>query len=245
MRVLITGGSSIVGLELAKEIGLHGHSSVIFDRIAPSETVPGTDYVWGDILDIPALRRAAAHCDCGIHLAVISDALKPEEMLSINVIGAYNFLKIAEERRFKNAIVAGSAPVHLPDVQTERWPLFPTSSGGDRLYDLTKIIQEVVAKEFSDHGLPVTCLRFGHLVRGEEETTLEGTRTLKEVEYCRGGWVALEDVVEGCYRALAIDLSPTFRLLNLIGASPGYESYRVKATEDLLQFNLSYRFEAY
>ena len=245
MKVLITGGSGILGLEVAKIISNAGDSCILYDLVEPSEMPHRTEFVQGDIRDTALLRNSALNCDYGIHLAVVSENHSDDNFFSTNVRGAYSFLKIANETKFQNTVVVGSAPVHLSIDSADKWPLMHTAKDDDRLYDLTKILQEVITKDYHQHGLPVLCLRLGHVVRGEACTNLKGTVALDDITYCHGGWVAIEDVAQACWRALKTEPVGQFQTLNLIGASPGYETYRVPEIEKLLNYKLRYRFSRY
>ena len=61
------------------------------------------------------------------------------------------------------------------------------------------------------------------------------------LEYCRGGWVCRHDIARACLLALTTP-SEELRILYVIGASPGYESYQVRETEGTLGFRLECRF---
>ena len=198
MKVFITGRSSVLGIEVAKILANAGDRCILYDVAEPSELPHRTEFVQGDILDTALLRNFALSCNYGIHLAVVSENQSDDKFFSTNVSGAYNFLKIANEIKFQNTIVVGSAPVHLSIDSADKWPLMHTANDVDRLYDLTKILQEVIAKDYHHHGLPVLCLRLGHVVRGEACTNLKGTVALDDITYCHGGWVAIEDVAQAC-----------------------------------------------
>jgi hypothetical protein len=92
----------------------------------------------------------------------------------------------------------------------------------------------------------VLCLRFGHIVRGEEETNLKDTLALKDEYYCRGGWVALEDIAEACLAGLALQpAEDALEILNIVGAKGARERFRVAAAENRLGITLQYDFTAY
>jgi nucleoside-diphosphate-sugar epimerase len=244
MNVLITGGSSAIGLAVAELIVSAGGQCRLFDTVVPSHVPDNTEFFAGDVRDLAALSAAAAGCDSGVHLAVVAEQSSDANMLSVNVTGAWHFLSVARALGFKRSLIIGSAPVHLPLVKADDGPLFPTASDNDHLYDLTKILQEVVAADFQHHGLPVCCMRLGHVVRGLAQTNLKGREALRQVSYCRGGWVALEDVAVACYQVLQIEALAAGPL-NLVGASPGYEAFRVDETERMLGVKLQYRFSEY
>jgi nucleoside-diphosphate-sugar epimerase len=245
MKVLITGGAGEVGIELSRRLVSSGHVVVVYDL--KKERLPaGVEFVEGDVRDFKRIVAAAEGCDSGIHLAALAGASATEDIVSVNVLGTFGFLAAARRARFKNSVVASSASVHLAPGELDNGLLLRTSGGDDHVYDLTKALQEMIARDFCSHGLPTLCLRFGHIVLGEEESNLQRSMSLGDEEYCRGGWVALEDVINACAAALETPLAtPTFEILNIVGARGVRDRFHVAAAEKRLAVKLEYDFAAY
>ncbi len=245
-NILLPVDASELGQALCKKLLDAGHDIVVFDVERAEHLPSGVDFVPGDVRNTAAVRAAAAGCDAGIHLAVLAGESSAEDIMSVNVAGVYAFLSAAESAQFFMSIVASSAPVHLQPGPLDDGLLLRTSEGRDHVYDLTKTIQEVIARDFHVHGLPVLCLRFGHMVCGEKETDLAGNTPLTELDYCRGGWVALEDVVAAC--ASALDATPDpdkFEILNIVGARTGRDRFQVANVEERLGLELRFDFAHY
>ena len=170
----------------------------------------------GDVRDLPGLTEAARGCDKGIHLAVRAHPFHASEVIDVNVSGAFNFITAARQHRFRNAILAGSAPVHL-DVIDQRH-LMPTAADEDHQCDLSKVLQEVIVQDIHAHGMSAMCLRFGHIVRGELEQKLSIPIPLSKFDYCRAGWIAIEDMVTACVAAL--EQPPDHICQSIINMSP-------------------------
>jgi len=244
VKTLITGVSSCIGQGIAKQLVTQGIDVVGFDIRKSKILSQDVTFIEGDVRNIEDLVHAAVGCTSGIHLAVKADSSDPETTLSVNVLGAYAFLIAAKQALFKNTIIVSSAPVHLPSTQITENKSLETSEDEDHLYDLTKILQEVIAKDFHTHGLPVMCLRFGHVVRGEEELSLKRNCELRNLDYCRGGWVALEDVVQACAAALKIKPDrDKWEILNIIGSKRARRRFNVADAEARLGIRLNYNFK--
>jgi nucleoside-diphosphate-sugar epimerase len=244
MKVLVTGASGAIGLAVAERLVSANFEVVAYDCVR-SELPDGVRLIEGDVRDFARLAEAATGCEAGIHLAAVADGATVSDILSVNALGAYGFLAAAKKAGFRRAIVAGSAPVHLPASDRDNsFP--PPSDGEDHVYDLSKALQEVIADDFRSHGLSVLCLRFGHVVRGGEETNLEGSLALKDEHYCRGGWVALEDIAEACLAGLALEPSEdALEILSIVGAKGARTRFRVASAESRLGIALRYDFAAY
>jgi nucleoside-diphosphate-sugar epimerase len=244
MKVLVTGACGRIGLAVTEKLVSANHEVVAYDR-AGSDLPHGASLIEGDVRDFAHVTEVARGCEAGIHLAAVADGATVTEILSINALGAYGFLAAARETGFRRTILAGSASVHLPPSDRDNsFP--PPSDGEDHVYDLSKALQEVIANDFRSHGLAVLCLRFGHIVRGEEETTLRGSLALKDEHYCRGGWVALEDIAEAFLAGLALQPSEdALEILNIVGARGARDRFRVAAAENRLGITLRYDFASY
>lgn len=244
MRTLITGVSSEIGMGIARTLINTGHEVVGYDSQLCEAMPSNIEFIQADVRDLPLLSQHARHCDNGIHLAVRAGDAFTNSVMDVNVSGAYNFMAVAQKHGFSNAIVASSAPVHLQcSIDRE---LVETASDEDHAYDLSKLLQEVIARDFHTHGTPVLCVRFGHVVRGAQELNLSTPTPLAEYDYCRGGWVALEDVIEACAVALTISPSKTeFEVLNLVGSLGARDKYHVDQAEQRLGFKLAFDFAAY
>jgi nucleoside-diphosphate-sugar epimerase len=245
MNIFIPGGAGHIGIALADQLIASGHGAVIYDR-DNQDLPPGARFVEGDVRDFQHMVQAAQSCDSGIHFAALSGASQAAEILSINVLGAYGFLAAARQAGFRNAVMASSAPVHLAPGAWDNGALLPTAPGADHVYDLSKALQEEMARDFHAHGLPALCLRFGHIVRGKEESDLRHATSLKDERYCRGGWVALEDVVESCIAALQMaPATEKFEVLNIVGARGARQRFQVAGAEHRLGISLRYDFAAF
>lgn len=243
MKTLITGVCSEVGRYLSTQLVDHGHEVVGFDIEYPNAQLTDIKFVQGDVRDFSALAAAAKECDTGIHLAVRAGEASTEDIFSVNVSGAYNFMAAARKHQFRNAIVASSAPVHLVQDQADNDLLLRTSQDDDHVYDMSKALQEVIARDFHTHGTRVMCLRFGHIVWGKQEVNLDKPTPLADFEYCRGGWVALEDVATACVRAL--ETGPDrdmFEILNIVGAKDSRDRFKIECVEQRLGFRFTYDF---
>lgn len=245
MNVLIAGGAGEIGIGLSKQMLSSGHGVVVYD-LEKRGLPDGVRFVEGDVRDFERVAWAADGCDAGIHLAVLAGKAAAEDIVSVNVLGVFGFLAAARKARFRNSVVIGSAPVHLAAKEPDDDFPLATSQGDDHVYDLTKSLQEVIARDFHAHGLPTRCLRLGHIVRGEEEANLQRSMSLRQEQYCRGGWVALEDVMAACAAALEVPPSSgAFEILNLVGARSARGRFRVAVAESRLGIRLKYDFSAY
>ena len=245
MRTLITGVSSDVGRYLAAHLIDNGHEVVGFDT-TEFDALTGVEFVQGDVRDFAAVADASRACDTGVHLAVRAGDASAEDIVGVNVSGAYGFMAAARRNRFRNSIVASSAPVHLAPGPGDNEVLLRTSQDDDHVYDLSKALQEVVARDFHAHGTPAMGLRFGHVVWGEREVNLDEPTPLVALDYCRGGWVALEDVVVACAKALEIPPSrDTFEILNIVGAKSARDRFETGRVERRLGFKFAYDFADY
>jgi UDP-glucose 4-epimerase len=138
MRWLVTGGCGFLGANLVRHLVAEGgHGIRIFDNLAigarsdlgPSvrfretalaATLPiadrGVELVVGDILDRPAIARAAAGADIMVHFAanagVARSVADPMFDCMTNVIGSLNCLEAAREHNIKRFVFASSgAPI--------------------------------------------------------------------------------------------------------------------------------------
>jgi len=243
LNVFITGGMSSIGSLLTERLLEEGHEVVSFDIRQNEQISPQLTCIKGDIRDFEAVHEAAKGCNAGVHLAITAGEASPSDMMSVNVQGAYSFFKTAANRKFRMSVLASSAPSHLLANKKDNELLLRTAEGD--VYDLTKKLQEVIAQDYHAHGLPVHCLRFGHVVRGKENANLRGDLSLENLDYCRGGWVALEDVVTGCLAAIKSSADPIFHPYNLVGSKSGRGRFHVNETEKRFGISLIYDFSEY
>jgi nucleoside-diphosphate-sugar epimerase len=127
MKILVTGGTGVVGTSTISQIVLNGHEVRLVSRHAGNDSRQWPEGVeaWpGDVSMASSVEGAAEGCDAVLHLAGIVDEAPPEQTFDrVNVGGTRNMLAEAERagvRRFVYVSSLGSADGESPYQQSKR-----------------------------------------------------------------------------------------------------------------------------
>jgi uncharacterized protein YbjT (DUF2867 family) len=100
MRVLVTGGTGVVGARTVTALVRHGHEVRLLSRHATDDTRRWPERVepWpGDVADAESITGAADGCDVVLHLTAIVDESPPEATFDrVNVRGTRHIVREAE-----------------------------------------------------------------------------------------------------------------------------------------------------
>ena len=203
MRILVTGSKGLIGRAVTERLAANGDGVIGFDR---------TD--GDDILDLPALTRAATGADAIVHLAALlgrpDDA--PADIMTVNVTGTWNVLeaaRIAGARRvvtFSSVNAIGifsgnGTPDYLPIDDTH--PTRPTTA-----YGISKRLGEELCRCFTlATGITTICLRPPWVCDAERKTREREKRAANPAaawlpfwEY--GAWIDVRDLADAVLAAL-------------------------------------------
>lgn len=165
MKILVTGGSWLVGSYVVEELLRHGHSVKVLDLKQPRHTA---EYCRADILQLPAVLEAMRGTEVVVHMAGIPHPLNdpPERVYAINTIGTFNVLESAARLGIPKVVFTSSEstlgfafaaqrliPEYLPI--DENHPLRPQDP-----YGLSKVSAEILCRGYSARcGMRTVCLR--------------------------------------------------------------------------------------
>ena len=197
MRVLVTGGTSLLGAAVAARLAARGDDVVTMQRgdasgaQAPGRRTPGRwTQVRGDIRDRSAVRNAMRDVDAVVHLAAkVSVTGAWDEFESVNVMGTQNIvdaMRASDVRRLVH--VSSPSVAHFGDalVAAGAEPADPDRAHGH--YARSKAMAELLALDAVGVGLQVVAVR-PHLVWGPGDTQLVG----RIVERAASGRLVLID----------------------------------------------------
>lgn len=206
MKVLITGGSGLLGSYILRELLGAGHTVTDYSRGGPK--VEGVGFIQGDIMDAEKMAKACQGQDGVIHLAAVSGQGRaaPNRMVEVNVVGTVHVLEGAVAAGVGKVVFASSgattgfcfqkheiAPRYLP--LDEEHPCEPQDE-----YGLSKLLAETTCKRYSDrYGLRTISLRIHnswYLKREEVEVAT------------RSGWakgMTVEEIWTARYRKTVED----------------------------------------
>jgi nucleoside-diphosphate-sugar epimerase len=187
MRVLVTGGSSLLGRAAAARLVRRGYDVVTMHR---GEAIGAGEHVRGDIRDRNAVRDAMRGADAVVHLAAkVSVTGTWGDFEAINVTGTQNIvdvMRVLDVPRLVHVSSPSVAHFGEPLVAAGAEPADPDRAHGH--YARSKAMAELLALDAAGAGLRVVAIR-PHLVWGPGDTQLVG----RIVERAASGRLVLID----------------------------------------------------
>lgn len=173
-KVVVTGGSGLLGREVIQEFLNHGYEVINADTKHPKEDLCRTAVA--DLTNLGEVYGVLAGADAVVHLAAIPRPyLFPNEVtFQNNVMSTYNVLEAAGTLGIQKAVISSSessygicfskqdlAPQYVP--LDEAHPQLPEES-----YGLSKIVNEQTADMIHRRtGMQVVSMRLGNVVSPE------------------------------------------------------------------------------
>ncbi|GAE92219.1 UDP-glucose 4-epimerase [Gracilibacillus boraciitolerans JCM 21714] len=171
-KVVITGGSGLLGPSVVQEFLDHGYEVLNVDQKHPANPLCKTIIM--DLTDLGEVYGGVLEgADAVVHLAAIPVAYShPNEVtFRNNVMSTYNILEAAGALGIKKAVISSSEasygfvftkhnlePLYVPI--DEEHPRFPEDS-----YGLSKIINEQTAEAIHQRtGMQIVSLRLGNII---------------------------------------------------------------------------------
>lgn len=172
MKVLVTGGTSLIGGAVAATLRDRGDDVVMFQR---NPGPVGYEHRLGDVTDAGSVTAATAGVDAVVHIAAkvgVTGAWADYER--VNIRGTANVIAAAFAERVGRLVYVSSPSVanageSLVGVGAE--PADPDNARGH--YARSKAHAELLALEASSPAFPVVALR-PHLIWGPGDTQLIG-----------------------------------------------------------------------
>lgn len=161
MRIIVTGGSGIVGGAVVRNLVAAGHEVINASRRPPRDPANGVAFVQTDVTDmgqvIGALRFRGKTADAVIHLAALPNVWPyakdpPTEVWRINAVGTYNVVEACATLGIMKYVDTSSVNVHQyrrsgGTVAPPRWPMDEeTPYWVVNAYGLSKIAGEAAAR---------------------------------------------------------------------------------------------------
>jgi nucleoside-diphosphate-sugar epimerase len=165
MKILVTGGSGLVGKYVVDELLQHKHTVGVLDLKPPNQKVKHHRV---DVLNLDDVVTSVKGYDAVVHMAGIPHPLNDpaEKIFSVNVNGTFNVLEAAARNKVKKVVFTSSestlgfafmtnrmAPEYVPI--DELHPLRPQDP-----YGLSKVIGEQICRTYSAlYRIRTVCLR--------------------------------------------------------------------------------------
>ncbi|HEX2121161.1 MAG TPA: NAD-dependent epimerase/dehydratase family protein, partial [Thermoanaerobaculia bacterium] len=174
MKILVTGGTGVIGEGLMPELVNRGHSVRLLSRHADDDAKQweGVEPFAGNVADAPSLDGAATGCDAVLHIAGIVTESPPELTFdAVNVGGTRNMLAEARRAGAKRFVYvsslgadSGSSDYHKSKLAAEQlvqraglqWTIVRPGGvygpGDEVISTILKMVRALPAVPVIDHG---------------------------------------------------------------------------------------------
>ena len=159
MKILVTGGSGFLGINLIRYLHSRGHQISSLDLVDfdYQDIKDKIEIITGDIRDKGTVEKAVNGVNIIVHSAAALPLYTPEEIFSTDIDGTKNLLEAAEKYKVERFIHISSTAVYgIPDHH----PLFETDKlDGVGPYGKAKIQAEEECLKHRNKGMCVTIIR--------------------------------------------------------------------------------------
>ena len=215
MRVLVTGGSSLLAQRTADALLERGDDVVMLQR---GESAIDAAQVRGDVRDADLVRRAVDGCDAVIHAAAkVGIVGSWDDFRSINVDGTAHVIAAARELGLSRMVhVSTPSVAHAGHSLVGALADPPVTGRSDAHYAESKAMAERLALGAASDAFAVVAIR-PHLVWGPGDTQLVG----RIVERAKAGRLALVGGGAALIDTTYIDNAASALVAALDAAVPG------------------------
>jgi nucleoside-diphosphate-sugar epimerase len=231
MKVLVTGGSGMLGRATIRVLAERDHELVSADRRPLGGAENLAWHRQTDLTDVGQVAGAMAGCDAVVHLGAIPAPYHhpDERVFSNNVLSTFAVLQAAALLSVRKAVVASSVSALGPAWAPT--PLFPLYAPVDEEhpllpqdpYGLSKEVDErTCAMFYRRRGMSVLALRLHRVTLPGEAQELAGQVRERPEAWARNlwGYVDVRDAANAC-------------LLGLEAEGLGFEVFNVTAADTL------------
>ena len=161
MKVLVTGGSGFLGINLIRFLRTKGVEEIrvldIADFDYPEKNEPWLKFTLGDVRDIPAVEKITEGCDVVVHCAAALPLYSEKDIYSTEVDGSRNVLNAARKFNLDRHVQISSTAVY---GVTKKHPIYETDPMiGVGPYGHAKIEAEDVCRAARKEGYCVPIIR--------------------------------------------------------------------------------------
>ncbi len=158
-RVLITGGSGFLGINLCRYLYARGYEISVIDieKFTYQDMKNRIRFVHGDIRNLTDLQESMEGCDLVVHCAAALPLYPKEEIFSTDIQGTRNVLELARLNKIPRVVHISTTavygiPDHHPLLETDRMQ-------GVGAYGYAKVKAEEVCLLYRKKGMIVPILR--------------------------------------------------------------------------------------
>ena len=116
MKVLVTGGSGFLGINLIRFLRMKGVDEIrvldIADFDYPEKNEPWLKFTLGDVRDIPAVEKITEGCDVVVHCAAALPLYSEKDIYTTEVDGSKNVLNAARKFKLDRHVQISSTAVY-------------------------------------------------------------------------------------------------------------------------------------
>ncbi|MHB9033467.1 MAG: NAD-dependent epimerase/dehydratase family protein [Anaerolineae bacterium] len=233
MKVIVTGGSGMIGEYVVAALQRAGHMVAIVDQRAPRHIEAGTAFTACDLTNYAAAQDVIRGADVVVHLAAIPNPANdpPERVLAVNTISSFNVLEAVRCNRIPRVVYGCSesssgfgihnvnlVPQYLPI--DELHPVYPHET-----YSISKRFgEEMLSWYCHAYGFAGLALRYAWVWTARDDTAVRGMiQRHRAGEWNPGSWfgayIAPHDVAQAvclaCGYAFPADIPDKFEAFYL------------------------------